>query len=705
MGDRVRIVYDGNIAESSPAQITKTYSITKLAEQDTPSVDDITPFHAGLQFAATVLEVNDGSILVEPLVGAAGYPGIDRIRVSRKLADSGETVQGLAVGDTVLINYSGSVAESYPGQITNVFAIRKLPPMEPLRLYDSIEEAILDGCVAIVNGDAVAGQEKWDAFFQKSQAGQNTSVRYVTYQTIVSFEGSSDTLKRYPTLEVHDLTYDGTQYILRSVYSNGPTYIFTCPYLLHFTQPDGSDQRDYYYLTDRLDLTLETINAYKAFSYRHFYAHAAYHDCVYASEPNMAELEIAKAALEPYMIEYKINYLDANELTHRLDVGISEWVDGLRDLIEQFIDWEFVTVTYQEEGSFVFVDRNELRARYPEFFGLPTFKGLELYAFEDGYVLMTGTNREKTEDEINALPRATEEEMKRILESYRDQIEYQNIFIDNRTIRTERDIRIKLGIAPFVEASINLIDATATESLVEYQFTIPAICEVWTGYNYYLEVLTDEGWVHYGYPREELAWPEALLFHRKNTSTESITATEVFDVQWSTATGGPLPPGTYRYCQPVTIYYDGDDLQFQTLRGVFEVPENTPENPGIHMEILNPTDTVATLAVTYTGGLMGELTTQGQYYLMTEVDGGYTTYGSVASRVPWDDVLYPLKEGETVYLDVSWDYTADAPLPPGIYQVVLTVDQVVPGSVNVRGGMNQDYRTTKYVTGTFAITD
>ena len=118
------------------------------------------------------------------------------------------------------------------------------------------------------------------------------------------------------------------------------------------------------------------------------------------------------------------------------------------------------------------------------------------------------------------------------------------------------------------------------------------------------------------------------------------------------------------------------------------------------MEILNPTDTGATLAITYNGGLMGELTTEGKYYLMIYEDnngaGGVTKYGLVPSQVAWDSVLYDLRIGETVYIDVRWDQTAEAPLPAGIYYVELLIDQSV---LYFRG----TYQKTIQVSETFGI--
>ena len=75
---------------------------------------------------------------------------------------------------------------------------------------------------------------------------------------------------------------------------------------------------------------------------------------------------------------------------------------------------------------------NKLCEKYPQYFELGTFKGLEVYVWqmsENGYCfgLMQGTNREKTLEEKMALKGATSEEMALILSSF--DIDDKDIFI------------------------------------------------------------------------------------------------------------------------------------------------------------------------------------------------------------------------------------------------------------------------------------
>lgn len=64
----------------------------------------------------------------------------------------------------------------------------------------------------------------------------------------------------------------------------------------------------------------------------------------------------------------------------------------------------------------------ELRAQYPEYFELSSFKGIEIYVWEtaaDSYQcgLMSGTNRNKTDSEIASLKPLTIDDAKLILDS------------------------------------------------------------------------------------------------------------------------------------------------------------------------------------------------------------------------------------------------------------------------------------------------
>ena len=77
-------------------------------------------------------------------------------------------------------------------------------------------------------------------------------------------------------------------------------------------------------------------------------------------------------------------------------------------------------------------DAASLKEKYPEYFGLSTFKGLEVYVWQMApesysFGLMEGTNRWKTPEELMNLKGVSTEEMKGILSSY--DIPDENVFI------------------------------------------------------------------------------------------------------------------------------------------------------------------------------------------------------------------------------------------------------------------------------------
>lgn len=68
-------------------------------------------------FQATVLEAGDAQILVEPVSGSAELASADQIYVSNPDAVA------LQAGDVVEITYDGSIMETYPAQLGEVYSI------------------------------------------------------------------------------------------------------------------------------------------------------------------------------------------------------------------------------------------------------------------------------------------------------------------------------------------------------------------------------------------------------------------------------------------------------------------------------------------------------------------------------------------------------------------------------------------------------
>ena len=95
-----------------------------------------------------------------------------------------------------------------------------------------------------------------------------------------------------------------------------------------------------------------------------------------------------------------------------------------------------VTITPQDGTQFAdqspATSLDELRERFPEYFDLSTFKGLEVYVWQlapDSYSfgVMEGTNRNKTNEELWSLKSATLDEMRAILSTY--DIPKENIIV------------------------------------------------------------------------------------------------------------------------------------------------------------------------------------------------------------------------------------------------------------------------------------
>ena len=73
-------------------------------------------------FTATVLEVYDRSVLVEPTAGSRELRSADRIDVSLSVRDN-VSVPQMKAGDIVEIIYDGMIQETYPAGIPCVYAI------------------------------------------------------------------------------------------------------------------------------------------------------------------------------------------------------------------------------------------------------------------------------------------------------------------------------------------------------------------------------------------------------------------------------------------------------------------------------------------------------------------------------------------------------------------------------------------------------
>lgn len=64
----------------------------------------------------------------------------------------------------------------------------------------------------------------------------------------------------------------------------------------------------------------------------------------------LSELENIKKQLEPFMAEYKIATLDANEVTNKIDIQLYDENAEINSLVSEYIDLEYVNISVLPEG-------------------------------------------------------------------------------------------------------------------------------------------------------------------------------------------------------------------------------------------------------------------------------------------------------------------------------------------------------------------
>lgn len=117
-------------------------------------------------FKATVLEIADAYLLVEPFADTLESKSADQIKVGT--ADMGEELSNYlaeaSIGDIIEIGYDGSIAESYPAQISNIYEIKLVTeaalhdriPMVMVNgklYYDTGKESTVTGRCGVMDGE------------------------------------------------------------------------------------------------------------------------------------------------------------------------------------------------------------------------------------------------------------------------------------------------------------------------------------------------------------------------------------------------------------------------------------------------------------------------------------------------------------------------------------------------------------------------
>lgn len=73
-------------------------------------------------FNATVLEIAEDYLLVEPVEGESGLNSSDKIQVTKDVVST-DGIPDLTVGDEIRIVYNGEIMETYPAKLGIVYAI------------------------------------------------------------------------------------------------------------------------------------------------------------------------------------------------------------------------------------------------------------------------------------------------------------------------------------------------------------------------------------------------------------------------------------------------------------------------------------------------------------------------------------------------------------------------------------------------------
>lgn len=119
-----------------PCEALSTYANRLLEQAETPGFAE---YARKLSFRATVMEIRDGSISVEPTEDSLEHTSADQFRVPNieKLP--------LQVGDTVEIVYNGEIMESYPAQLGEVYKITLLEQAKADAMWDRIPMVRVNG--------------------------------------------------------------------------------------------------------------------------------------------------------------------------------------------------------------------------------------------------------------------------------------------------------------------------------------------------------------------------------------------------------------------------------------------------------------------------------------------------------------------------------------------------------------------------------
>ncbi len=112
-------------------------------------------------FNATVLEVKESSVLVEPFKDSDEYKSSSKINVSLDVIST-NPVPKLKKGDEIRIVYGGEISETYPATIHHVFAIYSLDELENNYIEPSVSQSSSSENVDSQSNETVSGEALTD---------------------------------------------------------------------------------------------------------------------------------------------------------------------------------------------------------------------------------------------------------------------------------------------------------------------------------------------------------------------------------------------------------------------------------------------------------------------------------------------------------------------------------------------------------------
>ena len=130
---------------------------------------------------------------------------------------------------------------------------------------DALEAARAAGFVVVEDGRLTDGKEAWAEFYGKTQRGEHASIRVAHYYTLDAGRTDPGTYEAYrqdyPALYIHELDYDGGQFVLRTEYEV-KVYEYLMKYTVSGTPSVTSSEHaviDRYVLTHDNTHTLEQL--------------------------------------------------------------------------------------------------------------------------------------------------------------------------------------------------------------------------------------------------------------------------------------------------------------------------------------------------------------------------------------------------------------------------------------------------------------